>query len=411
MQVLYERCAGIDVHKKTVVVTVLLTASNGKVQKQTQTFSTMTSDLLALEEWLTSLQVEQLALESTGVYWYPIYNVLEEGHQIILVNPQHMKAVPGRKTDIKDSEWIADLLRHGLLTPSFIPPKPIRQLRELTRYRKTLVQERAREVNRLQKVLESANIKLAAVATDVLGKSGRDMLEALVQGTTDVGVLADLARGLLRKKMPQLQRALEGQVQPHHRFLLQCILAHIEFLEASMEQVQGEIEQRLNPYEQAMVLLQTIPGIKAISAAGILAEIGIDMSRFPTSKHLASWAGVCPGNKQSGGKRLKSGITKGNPWLRGMLAEVVWAITHTKDNYLAAQYRRMAKRRGPYKAVMAVAHSVLVIIYHVLRDQRPYNDLGGDYFDRLDTSRLERHYVHRLEQLGYTVSLTPTQVA
>ena len=411
MQVIYSRCAGLDVHKKTVVVCVLLTHETGKVEKFVRTFSTMTADLLALDEWLRSLQVEQIALESTGVFWHPVYNLLEDGRTVILVNPQHMKAVPGRKTDVKDAEWLADLLRHGLLKASFIPPQPIRDLRELTRYRTKLVQERSREVNRLQKVLEGANIKLAAVATDVLGKSGRDMLDALVTGTQDAEVLAELARGKLRKKLPDLRLALEGRVKPHHRFLLMRILAHIDFLEESLQQLQQEIEQQLCPFEEAMTLAQSVIGIQETSAAALLAEIGTDMSRFPSAKHLASWAGVCPGNKQSAGKTLSSKIRPGNPYLKAILAEVVWVISHTKDNYLSAQYHRIARRRGKQKAVIAVSHSVLVILYHILRDKKPYSDLGGEYFDHLDTARIQRHHVRRLEQLGYSVTLTPKEAA
>jgi transposase len=415
MQVVYERCAGVDVHKRTVVVTVLLTQTSGqtsaRVEKQTRTFGTMTADLLALAEWLEALGVTHVAMESTGVFWWPVYNLLEEGCVILLVNPRHIKAVPGRKTDVKDSEWLADLLRHGLLRPSFIPPQPIRALRELTRYRKTLVRERTAQINRLQKVVEAANIKWAAVATDVLGKSPREMLEALIAGEEDVAVIAERARGRLRAKIPDLKRALKGHLQPQHRFLLRAILAHIDFLDAAIAQTHAEIEQHLTPYHDAMRLLQTIPGIQATAAAAILAEIGVDMSCFPSAKHLASWAGLCPGNKQSGGKRMRERITAGNPWVRGIVGEVVWAIAHTRDNYLVAQYRRLAKRRGLHTAVVAVAHSVLVIIYHLLRDQRPYADLGADYFERLDTARAERHQVRRLEQLGYTVTLTPAQVA
>jgi transposase len=411
MQVIYARCAGLDVHKKMIVVCVLITQASGAVEKTIRTFSTMTADLLALDEWLRSLQIEHLALESTGVYWHPVYNLLEEGRTIILVNPQHMKAVPGRKTDVKDAEWLADLLRHGLLKASFIPPQPIRILRELTRYRKTLIQERAQEVNRLQKVLEGANIKLAAVATDVLGKSGRAMLDAIVSGSQDAEALAELARGRLRAKLADLRLALEGRVQPHQRFLLTRILAHIDFLEESLQQLQKEIEQHLTPFEEAMTLAQSIVGIQQTAAAAILAEIGTDMSRFPSAAHLASWAGVCPGNKQSGGKILSSAIRPGNKHLKAVLAEVVWAISHTKDNYLSAQYHRLARKRGKKKAVVAVSHSVLVILYHILRDKRPYSDLGADYFDKLDTKRIERHHIRRLEQLGYTVTLVPKEAA
>jgi transposase len=410
MQVLYDRCAGLDVHKKTVIVTTLLTQPDGSTQKQTRTFSTMTADLLALEEWLSALGITVVALESTGVYWRPVYNLLEEGRTVILVNPQHMKAVPGRKTDVKDSEWLADLLRHGLLKASFIPPQPIRELRDLTRYRKSLTQARTQEINRLQKVLEGANLKLAAVVTDVLGVSARAMLDALLAGSADAEGLAELARGRLRAKLPQLRRALEGRTQAHHRFLLAQMLTHIDYLEEAIAQVQAEIDQRLQGYEEAVTLLQTIPAVKATAAATIVAEIGVDMRAFPSAKHLASWAGVCPGNKQSGGKRLSGRLTKGNRYVRAILAEVVWSITRT-NNYLAAQYHRLARRKGKRRAVMAVAHSVLVIIYHVLRDKQPYRDLGEDYFDRLDTERVQRYHIHRLEQLGYTVTLVPAQAA
>ncbi|GAC1407544.1 MAG: IS110 family transposase [Ktedonobacteraceae bacterium] len=411
MQVIYQRCCGLDVHKKTVVTTVLITSPDGTVEKKTRTFSTMTNGLLALCDWVDSYGVSQVAMESTGIYWRPVYQLLEEGHTILLVNAQHMKAVPGHKTDVKDSEWLADLLRHGLLKASFIPPQPIRQLRELTRYRKSLIQERAQEVDRLQKVLETANIKLAAVATDVMGKSGRDMLDAIIAGTTDSEVLAELARGKLRSKLAQLQEALDGRVEQHHRLLLRLLLSHIDFLEQTLAQLQLEIDEHLRPFEDAMQLLMSIPGIQALAAAAILAEIGIDMSRFPSAKHLASWAGLCPGNRQSGGKRLGGATTKGNPYLRAILAEVVWAISHTKNNYLSAQYHRLARRLGKKKAVVAVSHSVLVIIYHVLQSKTPYTDLGADYFDKLDAARIERQHVRRLEQLGYQVTLTPKEAA
>jgi len=407
MQVLYERCAGLDVHQKSVVVTVMLTAPTGQVSKVTRTFSTMTADLLALDSWLAQQQVGQLAMESTGVYWYPVYNLLEEGRSVILVNPQHMRAVPGRKTDVKDSEWLAELLRHGLLKASFIPPKPIRQLRELTRYRKRLVQERTQALNRLQKVLESANIKVGTIATDLLGVSGRAMLEALIAQEHTPVQMANLARGRMRSRIPALRQALEGRVTDHHRFLLRQMLNHLDFLEQAIQQVQTQLEHQLAPYAEAMALLQTIPGISATSAAAIIAEIGVDMSQFPSAKHLASWAGLCPGNKQSGGKRLQAGTNPGNRWLRGTFGEVAWVVSHTKDNYLVAQFRRLAHRRGKYKAVIALAHTILVIIYHVLRDKRPYTDLGADYFDRLETARVERYHVRRLEQLGYTVTLAP----
>jgi transposase len=411
MQVVYERCAAIDVHQKTAVTTIMITQANGHVQKETRTFATMTSDLLRLDDWLHELGVTVVAMESTGVFWHPIFNILEEGREIILVNAQHMKAVPGRKTDVKDSEWLADLLRHGLLQASFIPPQPIRELRDLTRYRKTLVQERSREVNRLQKLLEGANIKLAVVATDVLGKSGRDMLEAVIGGEQDAEALAALARGRLRAKLPDLRKALEGRVQPRHRFLLQQILAHIDFLEHAISRVEREMELYLLPYEEAMALLQSIPGLQATTAAGILAEIGTDMSRFPSDKHLTSWAGVCPGSKVSAGKRLGGRTTRGDTHLQALLGEAAWAASHTKGTYLSAFYQRIARRRGKKKATVALERKLLVIIYHVLRTKKPYSELGPDYFDQMQKTRLERHHIHRLEQLGYTVTLTPKEAA
>jgi len=408
VEIMHARCCGLDVHKKTVVACVLVTDAEGVVQRRVRSFGTMTADLLSLSDWLSEYGVTQIALESTGVYWRPVFNILEdEARTITLVNPQHMRAVPGRKTDVKDSEWLADLLRHGLLKASFIPPAPIRGLRELTRYRKSLVQQRTQEANRLHKSLEGANLKLGAVATDILGKSGRDMLGALLGGEQDPAVLAELARGKLRAKLPALRQAFEGRVQPYHLILLTQILAHIDFLEQAIAQLHDEIAAALAPFAEAEALLLTIPGVKAVAAAAIIAEIGIDMGRFPSAKHLAAWAGVCPGNKQSGGKRLSGKTTKGDAWLRAVLAEVAWANARSKTNYLGAQYRRLARRRGPQKALVAVAHSLLVIIYHMLRDRRPYADLGPDHFDTLDTARLERHHVKRLNALGFSVSLTP----
>ncbi len=334
-----------------------------------------------------------------------------DDREIVLVNAQHIQRVPGRKTDVKDSEWLADLLRHGLVRPSFIPPKAIRDLRELTRYRASLVQQRTQEINRLHKVLETGNIKLAAVASDVLGVSGRGILAALVAGETDPEVLADLARGKLRKKLAELRQALVGRLEPHHRVLIERLLTHIDFLNESLLQLDEQIEQHLAPFEATVQLLDTIPGVGRTAAATIIAEIGVDMSRWPTAGHLASWAGICPGTDQSGQRRRPGRLTKGNRWLRAILGEVAWAITHTRDNYLAAQYHRLARRRGKHKAAMAVAHSVLVIAYHLVRDQQPYTDKGADYFDRLDTGRIERYHVNRLKQLGYEVTLTRPEAA
>jgi transposase len=411
MQIVHPRCCGIDVHKKDVKACALLTHPDGTTTSQVRTFSTMTDGLLALADWLRSLDIHQVAMESTGVYWRPVYNILEGDCAVILVNARHIKAVPGRKTDVKDSEWLADLLRHGLLQPSFIPPAPIRELRDLTRYRKTLIGERAQEANRLQKVLETANIKLAMVATDVLGVSGRQMLAALLGGEQDAEALAELARGRLREKLPQLRRALVGRVQPYHRILIERILAHIDFLEESIATLQREIDRCLLPFAQAVALLMTIPGVSAPATATPIAEIGTEMAQFPSAKHLASWAGVCPGNRESGGKRRSGKPTAGNRWVKAVLGEVAWSVSRTRDNYLVAQYQRMARRKGRLMAIGATMRTVLVIAYHVLRDGTPYRELGADYFDKLDTARLERHHVNRLKALGYEVVLTPRAAA
>lgn len=405
LTVLYPKCAGLDVHKQTVVVTVLLTAPSGKLSKQTRTFATTTGALRELAVWLGEQGVTHAAMESTGVYWRPVFNLLEGHCEVILVNAQHIKAVPGRKTDVKDSQWLADLLRHGLLSKSFIPPKPIRDLRDLTRFRKTLVQQRSAAINRVQKVLETANIKLASVASDVLGKSGQAMLEALIAGISDPEALAGLARGRLRAKLPALQEALEGRVEPTHQHLLRQLLDQIGFLDGQIAHVEGRIEALARPYQAQLRRLEQLPGLGHDSAIAILAEIGLDMGQFPSAKHLACWAGVAPGNKQSGGKRLRAKTTKGNRHLRAVLAEVVWALSHTTGNYLSAQYHRLAHRLGKKKAIVAVSHSVLVIIYHLLRDEQDYHDLGADYFQRLDTSRQRQAAVRRLEALGYHVTL------
>jgi transposase len=405
LTVLYRCCAGLDVHKKTVVACLLLTATSGKVSRQVRTFATTTAGLLALADWLGSQGVTHVAMESTGIYWRPVLNILEGRFEVILVNAQHMKAVPGHKTDVKDSEWIADLLRHGLLQASFIPPKPIRDLRDVVRYRKTLVQQRAQQINRVQKVLETANIKLSSVASDVLGKSGQAMIEALLAGISDAEHLAQLARGRLRAKLPALREALEGRVEAVHRTLLRHLLDLIDVLEKEIEQLQAEIDLLLPPYQPQLALLLQIPGIGPTAAAAILAEIGDDMSRFPSHKHLCSWAGVAPGNKQSGGKRRRASTNKGNTHLQAVLAEVVWAISHTHDNYLSAQYHRLAHRIGKQRAIVAVSHSLLTIIYHMLKANQDYHDLGAHFFETRDTTRQRDTAVRRLEALGYTVIL------
>jgi transposase len=410
MQVLYERCCGLDGHKKTVVACLLLTAASGQVRQQIRTFATTTTGLRALADWISREQVTHAAIESTGVYWRPVFNVLEGVCTVILVNAQHIKTVPGRKTDVRDSQWLAELLRHGLLRPSFIPEPPMRALRDLMRARKTLVYARSQQVNRVQKVLETANIKLSSVLSDVMGKSGQAMLEALVEGPSDPEALAELARGSLRGKLPALREALEGHIQAHQRVLLQQLLAHIGFLEQSVTALTAQVEQRVAPYEEALARLVQIPGVQRLTAISILAESGPDMSRFPSVKHLASWAGVAPGNHQSGGKRTSAPTTKGKRWLRAALAEAVWVISHTKETYLSAQYHRLARRIGKKKAVVAVSHSLLGIIYHLLRDQSDYHDLGANYFEHVDKERVRTAAVRRLEALGYSVTLEEVPV-
>ena len=407
MDVLYPRCCGVDVHKKQVVACLLTPGTAAAPRKEVRTFGTTTNELLRLVDWLREAGCTHVAMESTGVYWKPLYNVCEGLFTVIVANAQHIKAVPGRKTDVRDAEWIADLLRHGLLRPSYIPPAPQQELRELVRYRTTLLRERAAEVNRIQKTLEGANIKLASVASDVLGLSGRAMLEAIVAGEGDPSLLADLARGKLREKRPALEQALTGRVRPHHRFLLAEQLCHIDALEESIERLSGEIAARLRPFEREIALLDSIPGVGRRTAEALLAEIGPDMSRFPSAQHLASWAGMCPGNNESAGKRKTGKTRKGSPWLRSTLVEAAWGASHTKDTYLHAQYRRLAARRGRKKAIFALGHSILVSAYHVLTHHVPYADLGGDYFDHRHRTAIETRLVRRLEKLGLKVTIEP----
>jgi transposase len=410
MDLLYPCCAGLDVHKDTVVV-CLRRCTDGPLHKEVRTFGTMTRDLLALSDWLTAEGVTHAAMESTGVYWKPLFNILEGQVELLLVNAQHIKQVPGRKTDVKDCEWIAQLLQCGLLQASFIPPEPIRELRELTRQRTQLVGEKSAVANRIQKVLEDANIKLGSVASDVLGVSGRDMLEAIIAGEENPEKLADLARRRLRSKIPELQLALQGRVTDHHRFLLRLLLEHVNHLESLIAQLGTRIEAVLVPFEEAAARLDTIPGVDRRAAEILVAELGTDREVFPTAEHLASWAGMCPGNNESAGKRRTGKTTRGSRWLRTTLVQAAWAASHTKGTYLAAQYRRLAARRGKKRALVAVGHTILVVAYHLLKNKTTYQEPGGDFFERLDPERLTRSLVRRLEKLGHEVTLKTKEEA
>lgn len=403
MKVMYTRCAGLDVHKKTVVACI----REGS-QQETQTFGTMTAELLALLDWLLVHQVTHVAMESTGEYWKPIFNLLEGHVEVLLVNAQHVKQVPGRKTDVNDAQWLAELLQVGPLKASFIPPVGQRELRELTRFRSSLVRERVNLVNRVQKLLEAANIKLASVASSVVGVSGRAILNALVEGQASPEVMAELAQGRLRQKREQLAKALTGRMKDHHRFILSELLCQIDSLDESIEHFNTEVAQRCRPFEAAVAWLDTIPGVAQSAAEMIIAEIGTDMSRFPSADHLASWAGVVPGNRESGGKRLSSKARQGNRVLRTVLVQAAHAAAHTKHTYLSAQYHRLAVRRGKKKAILAVAHSILVIAYHLIVRQEPYRELGADYFDRIRPEQKAKRHVRALEHLGYSVVLQQT---
>jgi transposase len=404
MQTLVERGCGLDVHQATVVACLLIVLKNGKVQKQIRTFGTTTRELMSLREWLLSEGCTHVAMESTGVYWKPIYAILEGAFEIVVANAQHVKKVPGRKTDVKDAEWIADLLCHGLLRSSFVPPKPIRELRDLTRYRRKLVESRSAERNRLLKLLESANIKLASVASDVFGASGLLMLQALVEGKATPQEMAELAKKQLRKKIPELELALEGKMEEHHRFSLNMQLRRLRAVEQDLGVLEHRIQEKLKPYAAELTLLDEIPGVDGTLAAGIIAEMGVDMSVFGSVSQLASWAGICPGNNESGGKR-KSRIPKGNVYLKTTLVEAANAAAKAKGTYLRDKFYRLKARRGYKRAAVTVAHKILVASYHMFSHRVCYNELGDLYLDKLNKHHLTRNLVHRLERLGYTVTL------
>lgn len=446
MEIVYERCAGLDVHKKNVKACFSGPGKGGHRTKETRTYLTMTQTLLEMRDWLKEQGCTHLAMEATGVYWKPIYNLLEGDFEILVVNAHHIKTVPGRKTDVKDAEWIADLLAHGLLSASFIPAAPQRELRELTRYRTSLVEERAREVNRLQKTLEDTNLKLGDVVSDVMGKASRLILATIVAGETDAARLASLAVGRVHASQQDLERALTGKVTAHHRFMLGQHLVLIEHLDEAIRHVSEELARRFTPpeppaeeegahssesgqtpessepapssdasaplsWQEAAQIIDHVTGISQRVAQGLLAEIGVNMGQFPSAKHLASWVGICPGNHESAGKRLSGKTRKGNPYARRLLIQAAHAAAHSKNTYLAAQYRRIAARRGPKRAAVAVGHSILVIVYHLLRDRGTYQDLGGNYFDEHDQQIVQKHLVRRLERLGYQVDLQPKSQA
>ncbi|MFQ5962030.1 MAG: IS110 family transposase [Candidatus Methylomirabilales bacterium] len=407
MEQLIERCCGLDVHKETVAACVRVPGPKGEREQHVRIFGTTSAALLALRDWLEAHGVTHVAMESTGVYWKSVYYMLEDCFTCVLVNAAHIKQVPGRKTDVQDCVWIAQLLEHGLLRGSFVPPRPIRELRDLTRYRKVLIQERTREANRLHKVLEDAGIKLASVATDILGVSGRAMLEALVRGSTDPEVVAELARGTLRKKLPALRQALAGHFRAHHAFVVSEILAHLDYLDEAISRLSERIEEAIAPFAEEVERLDTLHGVSKRTAEVMVAEMGVDMSVFPSDGHLASWTGICPGNNESAGKRKSGKTRKGNRWLRMALIEAALAASHTKHSALAARYRRVLRHRGHKKAVVAVAHAVLRAAYHLLSRRTTYQDLGSDYYDRRHTQRVTRRAIRLLEQQGYRVILEP----
>ena len=411
MEVLHSRCCGIDIHKRSITVCVLIREAGRKEQKHLREFATTTSQILNCADWLRSLGVTHVAMESTGVYWRPVWNLLEGQFDLLLANATHMRNVPGRKTDIKDSEWIAQLLQHGLLKPSFVPNTVLRDLRELSRDRTSLVAERSRLKNRIQKILEEANIKLGSVASDVLGKSGRAMLTAMVEGQENPQQLADLALGQLRLKIPQLVEALRGRVRGVHRFRLKQQLERVDFIDAQIAQLEAEIEKQNAPFDEAVSLLAEIPGFDRTTAWSVIAEIGIDMNQFPSADHLASWAGVCPGNNESGGKRLSAKTRKGSRWLRQKLCQSAWCASRCKNSYFTAFFLRIAAHRGRKRAIVAVSHSLLVVCYYLLKRRCHFQDLGVNYFDQLNQEKLTRYFVKRLTRLGHRVTLEPCSAA
>ena len=404
MEVLYARCAGLDVHKDQVTA-CRRSVDDGKVTQEVQVFSTMTSGLLALAEWLIEAQCTHIVMEATGVYWKPVWHVLEESFELVLANAQHVRNVPGRKSDVSDAMWLADLLAHGLVRGSFVPPTPIQEMRDLTRTRKQFVREIVQHTQRIQKTLEDANIKLGSVISDILGASGRAFLAALINGETDPEKLAKLAHPRLQVGRRQLVEALRGRITPHHQFLLQLHLAQIDALEKAVRDLEARMGDALAPFRDQIETLKTIPGVSDTVAQVIASEVGFDMTRFPSAGHLISWAGLCPKMDESAGKRRSTRVRKGAPWLKTTLVTAAWAAARKKTGYLRAQFLRIKSRRGAKKAILAVAASILTAVYHMLRDNRPYRDLGSDHFDQRDKRQVAKRLLKRLGDLGYEVEV------
>jgi transposase len=411
MEAIIQRCCGIDVHKKSITVCLTTGQPHEEPTETVKTFSTMTRDLLACRDWLVSEGCTHVAMESTGVYWKPVFNILEDSMEVILANARNVKNVPGRKTDVNDCRWIAKLLRHGLIERSFIPPKPIRELRDLTRYRQKLIQQRSSEINRLQKFLEDANVKLSSVVTDITGVSAQEMIQHLIREDMTSQEMAQLAKGRLRNKIEQLEQSLEGYLSNHHRLILRLSLQMITSYDEAIEKLNKEIDKRMEPHQEISQRLEAISGVKKKTIENVVAEIGTDMTYFPSHAHLASWAGVGPGNHESAGKRKSGRTTHGNKWLKATLVEAAWAASKTKGSYLKAKYQRLAARRGKKRAALAVGHTILIAAYHIIKEQCVYKELGADFFDRLNEQHLLNRLTKRIAALGYKVDIEKLPLA
>jgi transposase len=401
MDIIVDKGCGVDVHKGTVVACIMGTG----IKKEVKTYTTMTNDLLRLREWLQENGITHVAMESTGVYWKPVFNIIEDRFEVILVNARHVKNVPGRKTDVQDSEWLCKLLRSGLVKGSFIPPRDIRELRDLTRYKRKLIQAIVAEKQRVEKVLEDANIKLSSIASDTFGASGKRIIEELIKGELEVEEMAELSKGRLRQKRGDLKEALVGEVREHHKFMIKASLKHIRAMEKILSEIEQKIQEKIDRhYKEEYALLQTIPGVKG-EASTLIAEMGVDMERFPSEEHLSSWAGMSPGNNESAGKKKPGSTTYGNKCLKTMLTEFGWVASKTKDTYLRSKYHSLVGRRGKKKALVALGHKILIMCYHILKYRRPYKELGGDYLDQRRKDKIARSYIKRLNHLGYEVTL------